>query len=156
MYRQDCLGKGFQQSQPFLSTVEILNLQGQDITSQSYREICEDSKSNRCRAPRNLARRRSLSFSWRGWLSWGAHKGDEKKLWAIEELAVADFLKWLTGSCIYPPHGFPRKIRCQFLHGWPGSCKWRPTTSTCDLVFTLPVHLSTRQDGMYHDICTDR
>ena len=65
---------------------------------------------------------------------------------AIEELAVADFLKWLTGSCNYPPLGFPKKIRCQFLHGCPGSCKCRPTTSTCDLVLTLPVHLNTEEE----------
>ncbi|XP_068761187.1 uncharacterized protein [Montipora capricornis] len=65
---------------------------------------------------------------------------------SIEELGVADFLKWLTGSRNYPPLGFPKKIRCQFLHGCPGSCKCRPTTSTCDLVFTLPVHLNTEEE----------
>ena len=65
---------------------------------------------------------------------------------AIEELGVTDFLKWLTGSRNYPPLGFPKKIKCQFLHGCPDSCKCRPTTSTCDLVFTLPVHLNTEEE----------
>ena len=65
---------------------------------------------------------------------------------ATEELGVTDFLKWLTGSRSYPFLGFPKKIKCQFLHGCLDSCKCRPTTSTCDLVFTLPMHLNTEEE----------
>ena len=61
-------------------------------------------------------------------------------------MSVQRILKWLTGAKNIPPLGFPKKIQCQFLHGCPAGCKCRPTTSTCDLVITLPVHLKTEDD----------
>lgn len=64
----------------------------------------------------------------------------------IPNLGVEDILQWLTGSRNIPPLGFPKKIRCQFLHGCPPGCKCRPTTSTCDLVITVPVHLNTEDN----------
>ena len=44
-----------------------------------------------------------------------------------------------------PPLGSGKKIKCQFLLGCPSGCQCRPTTSTCDLVFTIPVHMSTEE-----------
>jgi hypothetical protein len=61
----------------------------------------------------------------------------------IPNLNVENVLQWLTGAKKFPPLGFPKKINCQFLHGCKPGCKCRPTTSTCDLVITLPVHLNT-------------
>lgn len=63
----------------------------------------------------------------------------------IADLHVGDLLKWVTGSFNFPPLGFAKKIKCQFLHGCVPGCRCRPTTSTCDLVITLPVHLDTEQ-----------
>ena len=51
----------------------------------------------------------------------------------------------MTGSFDFPPLGFPKKIKCQFLHGYVRGCRCRPTTSTCDLVITLPVHLDSEE-----------
>lgn len=62
-------------------------------------------------------------------------------------MSVEQILKWLTGAKRVPPLGFPKKIQCRFLHGCQSGCKCRPTTSTCDLVITLPVHLNT-EDNM--------
>ena len=64
----------------------------------------------------------------------------------IPNLFVEDILQWLTGARSIPPLGFSKRIKCQFLHGCQPDCKCRPTTSTCDLVITLPVHLSTEDD----------
>ena len=64
----------------------------------------------------------------------------------IPNLDVEDILQWLTGSKNMPPLGLPKKIRCQFLHGCLPGCKCRPTTSTCDLVITFPVHLNTEEN----------
>ena len=60
-------------------------------------------------------------------------------------MCVEDILKWITGAKSVPPLGFGKKINCQFLHGCPSGCQCRPKTSICDLVFTLPVHMSIEE-----------
>ena len=49
-------------------------------------------------------------------------------------------LKWAVGSSTIPPLGLPKKLSIQFLHGCVVGCRCRPTTSTCALKITLPVH----------------
>ena len=58
-----------------------------------------------------------------------------------EELQV--LFKWVTGSTTMPPLGLPKKIKITFLGGCDERCCCRPTTSTCDLGITLPLHLDT-------------
>ena len=64
----------------------------------------------------------------------------------IPDLSVENVLKWLTGTKRVPPLAFSKKIQCKFLHGCPAGCRCRPTTSTCDLSITLPVHLDTEEN----------
>ena len=61
-------------------------------------------------------------------------------------MSVQHILKWLTAAKNIPPLRFSKKIQCQFLDGCPAGCKCRSTTSTCDLVLTLPVHLNKEDD----------
>ena len=55
-------------------------------------------------------------------------------------------LKWAVGSSTIPPLGLPKKLSIQFLHGCVVGCRCRPTTSTCALKITLPVHLDNADD----------
>lgn len=64
----------------------------------------------------------------------------------IADVSVQDLLQWCTGARNVPPLGFPRALKCQFLHGCVLGCRCRPTTSTCDLVFTLPVHIKSGKE----------
>ena len=52
-------------------------------------------------------------------------------------------LQWAVGAPSIPPLGLPKKINVSFLEGCIPGCRCRPTTSTCDLVLTLPLHLDT-------------
>ncbi|KAJ7354872.1 hypothetical protein OS493_029427 [Desmophyllum pertusum] len=64
----------------------------------------------------------------------------------IAELAMCDFLKWLTGTRSMPPLGFPKKFAVRFVHGCMAGCQCRPSASTCDLVLKLPVHIISEDD----------
>lgn len=55
-------------------------------------------------------------------------------------------LKCAVGSSTIPPLGLPKKLSIQFLHGCVVGCRCRPTTSTCALKITLPVHLDNADD----------
>ena len=55
-------------------------------------------------------------------------------------------LKWAVGSSTIPPLGLPKKLSIQFLHGCVVGCRCWPTTSTCALKITLPVHLDNADD----------
>ena len=60
----------------------------------------------------------------------------------IEDLQLADFLKWLTGTSQLPPLGFPEKFGIKFVHGCKDGCKCRPTVSTSDLSINIPVRIN--------------
>ena len=56
--------------------------------------------------------------------------------------SLPKLLQFITGAKSMPPVGFSHGITVKFLHGSPVGCKCRPTSSTCDLSITLPVHCS--------------
>lgn len=56
---------------------------------------------------------------------------------------MENILQWLNGAKKFPCLGFPKEDTMSVFHGCKPGCAWRPTTSTCDLVITLPVHLNT-------------
>ena len=59
---------------------------------------------------------------------------------------MPSFLKWLTGCSGIPPLGFSKKFSLGFVHGCQPGCQCRPTASTCDLLFKLPVHINNEQE----------
>lgn len=65
----------------------------------------------------------------------------------LDTKGLSAFLKWLTGSSSVPILGLPKKIEVSFLHNCLSGCRCRPTTSTCDLCLTIPVHLDD-EDSM--------
>jgi hypothetical protein len=64
----------------------------------------------------------------------------------LHELKMDHFVKWLTGSKSIPPLGFPKKFAIKFVHGCNEGCRCRPTTSACDIVLKLPVHITSAED----------
>ncbi len=52
----------------------------------------------------------------------------------LHGLKMDHFVKWLTGSKSIPPLGCNEGCRC------------RPTTSACDIVLKLPVHITSAED----------
>ena len=58
------------------------------------------------------------------------------------ECSLPNVLQFITGARSIPPLGFPRNITVKFKHGCKEECKCRPTSSTCDLSITLPIHYS--------------
>ena len=65
---------------------------------------------------------------------------------SLDKAGLELLFKWAVGSKSIPPLGLPKKITIQFLHRCGQDCRCRPTTSTCDLVITLPVHLDNEND----------
>jgi hypothetical protein len=59
---------------------------------------------------------------------------------ANQETCLPKLLQFITGSKAVPPLGLPKGITVKFKHGCPATCKCRPTSSTCDLSITCPVH----------------
>eukprot|EP00794_Sanderia_malayensis_P013170 gene13169-14520_t len=57
-------------------------------------------------------------------------------------LTTKDLVKWWTGSGTVPVLGFPKKFSVAFVHGCASNCRCRPTTSTCDILLKMPVHIS--------------
>ena len=64
----------------------------------------------------------------------------------LHGLKMDHFVKWLTGSKSIPPLGFPKKFAIKFVHGCNEGCRCRPTTSACDIVLKLPVHITSAED----------
>ncbi|XP_046844260.1 uncharacterized protein LOC124438267 isoform X1 [Xenia sp. Carnegie-2017] len=58
------------------------------------------------------------------------------------DVSISAFLKWLSGCKTIPVLGFPKKFSVTFVHDCKENCKCRPTTSTCDLLLRIPVHIS--------------
>ena len=54
--------------------------------------------------------------------------------------SLQKLLQFITGSNEVPPLGFHKGITVKFKHGCPEGCKCRPTSSTCDLSITFPLH----------------
>ena len=42
--------------------------------------------------------------------------------------------------------GIPKNIAVKFVHGCNEGCRYRPTTSTCDIVLKLPLHITSVED----------
>ena len=60
---------------------------------------------------------------------------------SLEKLSM-----FITGSKSVPPLGFPNGIKVKFKHGCPSACRCRPTSSTCDLSITFPIHCRGQED----------
>ena len=56
------------------------------------------------------------------------------------DMKLKHVLKFMTGSDQIPPLGFPSLIKIHFLQGCNPGRKCRPTSSTCFLTLSLPVH----------------
>ena len=61
------------------------------------------------------------------------------------DITMQTFLQWCTGSKEVPPLGFPKELKASFVHGCVRNCMCRPSTSTCDLLVKLPVHIASEQ-----------
>ena len=75
---------------------------------------------------------------------------------AMEEFAVADFLKWLMALASILPLGFQKKSGASsFMDARiVVNVGQQPPLVTWCLYYLCISH--RRRDGMYHDICTDR
>ena len=59
---------------------------------------------------------------------------------------LTKLFKFITGTGSVPPLGLSKGITVKFKHGCPAEWKCRPTTSTCDLSITFPVHYSGAEE----------
>ena len=69
-------------------------------------------------------------------------------VYSLDLEGLQALLKWTVGVPSVPPLGLPKKITVQFLEGCVLGCHRRPTTSTCDLILTIPLHINTDQEMM--------
>ena len=72
--------------------------------------------------------------------------GDNANVYSAGDLTINDLVKWMTGTKTVPVLGFPKKFSITFVHGCDAGCRCRPTTSTCDLLLKMPVHISSFDD----------
>ena len=68
------------------------------------------------------------------------------QLYKLNTAGLELLFKWAVRSASIPPLGLPKRITIQFLYGCDKDCRCRPTTSTCDLVITIPVHVDNEND----------
>ena len=72
--------------------------------------------------------------------------GDNANVYSTGDLTINDLIKWMTGTKTVPVLGFPKKFSITFVHGCVAGCRCRPTTSTCDLLLKMPVHIYNFED----------
>ena len=61
------------------------------------------------------------------------------------DITMQTFLQWCTGSKEVPPLDFPKELKALFVHGCVRNFMCRPSTSTCDVLVKLPVHIASEQ-----------
>ena len=59
------------------------------------------------------------------------------------DVSMSVLLKWMTGCKSIPVLGFPKQFSATFVHGCKDNCRCRPTTSTCDLLVRIPIHIGS-------------
>ncbi|CAB4032540.1 G2 M phase-specific E3 ubiquitin- ligase-like [Paramuricea clavata] len=59
---------------------------------------------------------------------------------------LSKLYRFITGTSTVPPCGLPKDITVKFKHDCDDKCRCRPTASTCNISFTLPLHYANYLD----------
>jgi len=100
MLRQDCLWKGFHQNQPFLSTVEILNLRVQDIPK--LQGVLWSFKEQQMKGSQKSRKKNFLILFLKRLVIVCAHKGIWKYVVSHRRACCGRFCGWLALATILP------------------------------------------------------